>query len=164
MNKETVIGNTDKCSLRINENTEVFIHYQDFKGILIYESFFFDPKCKLKILNICRVFKYQIFEVSGIRIQIIDCSHHEKLIIKQNNSEKNIENHKTIHESSEYSIKAVFINNFWYFEGKFFRYLHSSETLKTGKISSKFLVTRSGLNKDYEIWIKNQRLEINFFQ
>ena len=110
------------------------------------------------------MFKYQIFEVSGIRIQIIDCSHHEKLIIKQNNSEKNIENHKTIHESSEYSIKAVFMNNFWYFEGKFFRYLHSSETLKTGKISSKFLVTRSGLNKDYEIWIKNQRLEINFFQ
>lgn len=149
---EKIIGNTPYMPListeEGSENLSVFSNTKTFtstqgtsltltyiysKGLTLQESATRFPHVKF-LQTSCKVSKYQLFEIPDKIIEIQEVRDHEiKLVI--NGIEKIVKNGEKVAKTHGFVIRARLVNEKWFFQGNFFKFLHISCTLEKNQVS-----------------------------
>ena len=143
----------------IDGDLELVIEYIFTKGIIIKESWSDNPQCRIKLKK-CRVYKYQLFHIPEMVIEILEYNN-DKLWINANNINQEISDGEVIKKSDKFSITAIWDNDCWNFEGNFFKFLHNTQSIANQESSPNILLPENlpeeTLNK---IFIGQKRLTI----
>jgi hypothetical protein len=155
------IGNSGDCVLKVQSNCEVILEYINFKGLTVQEAYRAAPLCKFLITRSCRVFKYQIFEIPNMTIEICDCQNPDYITTKVSNTIKVFRHKDQIADRTDFRIKFLNKKNNWYLKGKYYKYIHNTYTASRQLPSPKiFLPIEVDTSSRHELFIINEQFTI----